>query len=316
MNALFFGTPSIAVPFLDLVASCTRLVAVVTQPDRPVGRNQSVRPSPVKIRAAELGVPVFQPGNPSEIAPDLRALNADAAVVVAYGEMLREDARTAARLGCLNVHFSLLPLYRGAAPVQWALARGETRTGVSLFWIDEGMDTGPMFSQREFPIGPDDDAASLLGHLADAGTCILGEAISEIKEGRIRREPQRGAASLAPALRKEDGRFSIQESAAAIHNKVRAFHLWPKAFTDIQGPSGVSRIAVVKTRMEDALVPSGESKPGTIIRVEPDKGILIQCRDGRIWFETVIPEGKKQLRASDFINGLRLGSGDILPFRN
>jgi methionyl-tRNA formyltransferase len=158
LKTIFFGTPETAVPFLRLLAKETRVVAVVSQPDKPAGRGLEVAPTPVKKAALELGLKVLQPAKPSEIAAELKALGADFGVVVAYGRILKTDVLASTRLGLLNAHFSLLPKYRGAAPVQWALVNGETKTGVSLFWLDEGMDTGPVQDMTETAVGPDEDA--------------------------------------------------------------------------------------------------------------------------------------------------------------
>ena len=315
MRLVFFGTPASAVPFLELLASEKgRVAAVVTQPDRPAGRGLVARPSPVKARALELDIPVLEPGNPSSAAADLKALGADAAVIVAYGRILKRDVLDAFLLGCLNVHFSLLPRLRGAAPVQWALARGETKTGVTLFWLDEGMDMGPIFSQKETAIGQDENAGELLERLTGLGVECVQEALADLVRGDAHREPQKGETSLAPILRKEDGRFSFDESARAIHDKVRGFCLWPKAYILLRLPKGELRLSVLSTaREENSPTPPG--RPGLIVRVGREQGVLIQCRDACLWLRTVCPEGKKPLAAYEFLNGLRLRAGDALPFQ-
>ncbi|MDE1976101.1 MAG: methionyl-tRNA formyltransferase [Elusimicrobia bacterium] len=314
MKIVFFGTPAPAVPFLELLASEKgRVAAVVTQPDRPAGRGLEARPSPVKARALGLGIAVLNPERPSLIAADLKALGADLAVVVAYGRILKEDVLGAFRLGCLNVHFSLLPRLRGAAPVQWALARGEAKTGVTLFWLDEGMDTGPIFSQIETPIGPEENAAELLERLTNLGLGSVREALADLERGGARREPQKGEASLAPLLRKEDGRFSFDETARAVHGKVRGFCLWPRAFVVLRLPKGETKLSVLSAGLEENSPKAGP--PGAIARVGRDGGVLIQCRDACLWLRTVCPEGKKPLAAAEFLNGLRLKAGDALPFQ-
>ena len=174
MRIVFFGTPETAVPFLEEAVRGHEVAAVVSQPDKPAGRGLSVAPTPVKKRALELGLKVLQPARPSDAASELAALNCDLAVVVAYGRILKPDILSAARLGAINVHFSLLPKYRGAAPVQWALVHGESRTGVTIFWLDEGMDTGPVQLVRETQVGPEEDAGALLARLTRIGTEGLG----------------------------------------------------------------------------------------------------------------------------------------------
>lgn len=313
MKILFYGTPQIAVPYLELLSSREQVVAAVTQPDKPAGRALKVQASPVKKRALELGIRVFDPKSPSAIGEDLKGLGPDLAVVVAYGRILKPDALGIPRLGTLNVHYSLLPKYRGAAPVQWALSRGETRTGITIFWLDEGMDTGPVLLARELGIGPEEDAPTLLERLTLSGIGALEEALDEIAAGRLRREPQSGTPSLAPLIKKDDARIRLAQSAGEIHNLVRGMRLWPRAFLDMRPPSPM-RVLVLKTRMEPDSAPAVPASPGKIIRVEPGRGFLVQCAgSSRLWFLTVQPEGKKPVNAADFLNGLRLGAGDFLP---
>ena len=316
MRILFFGTPEHSVAFLELLASRGELVAAVSQPDRPAGRGLREEPTPVKRRALELGIPVLQPGASSQIAEAIRPLHPDLAVAVAYGKILKTDALAVPRLGTLNVHFSLLPKYRGAAPVQWSLARGETRTGVTVFWLDEGMDTGPVFLKRELDIGAEEDAGGLLKRLTSLGLEALGEALAEIEAGRIVREPQSGPASLAPLIRRQDARITFPGPARRIHDLVRGMRLWPRATLDLELPSGPLRVQVLKTRLPEPQDSAGEAPAGTIVRVERGGGFLIQC-DGssRLWLLTVQPQGKKPVTAADFLNGLRLAAGNFLPVK-
>src|SRR3989338_4481625 len=175
MRIIFYGTPEISLPYLDLLARDQKVVGVVAQPDKPAGRKLLLEPGPVKTRAQELGIRIFQPARSSQIVMELRELAPDLAVAVAYGQMLKPDILSIPKLGTLNVHFSLLPKYRGAAPVQWSLARGESRTWVTVFWLDEGMDTGPVFVTRETDTAADDNAATLMGKLQGLGLAALGE---------------------------------------------------------------------------------------------------------------------------------------------
>lgn len=315
MRVLFYGTPPTAVPFLDLLASrADEVVAAVTQPDKAVGRGLKTEPTPVKRRAAELGVPILQPAKSSEVFEAVRGLSPDLAVVVAYGKILKADALAVPRLGTLNVHFSLLPRYRGAAPVQWSLVRGETRTGVTVFWLDEGMDTGPVFLQRETDVGADDDAPSLLEKLTKLGVGALDEVLSEVAAGRIRRDPQRGEASLAPLIRKDDARIFLDRDAAQIHNLVRGMRLWPRAFVDLRASGGLLRVQVLKTALAEGDGRAGEAPVGSLLRVVRGGGFLVQCGSGsRLWFLAVQPEGRKPVPAAEFLNGLRLRAGDLLP---
>lgn len=311
MKTIFYGTPEIAVPFLELLARRTEVVAVVSQPDKPAGRELKIAPTPVKRKAQELGLRLLQPNKPSEIAGELKALGADFALAVAYGRILRADALGAPRLGTLNVHFSLLPAYRGAAPVQWALARGERKSGVTVFWLDEGMDTGPIFIQREVEVSPDDDAPALFDKLKTPSLAALSEAIELIGRREILKVPQSGAASVAPLIKKEDARLSLSFPAEKIHDRVRAFVLWPKAYFEMQGGK---RLIVLKTRLEPARGSAASPRAGTIERIAEDGAVLIECGFGsRLWFLSVQPEGKKPVRPADFLNGLRLKAGDVWP---
>jgi methionyl-tRNA formyltransferase len=308
MKTLFYGTPSIAVPFLEQMAGQTQVVGVVSQPDRPKGRSLETQPTPVAAKARELGLTLHQPEKPSEIAATLKALAPDLAVAVAYGRILKKDILAVPRLGTLNVHFSLLPKYRGAAPVQWALAKGETKTGVTIFWLDEGMDTGPIFVKEEVDIDPEDDAGSLLDKLARRSLAALSETLKAIERREIIKVPQAGASSLAPLIKKDDARISLTQPARDIHNTVRAFSIWPKAFLELEGGK---RLIVLKTGIADS---PGEDAPGRIVSIDRNRGVLVQCGLGsRLWFLSVQPEGKKPVNAVDFINGLRLAAGDFLP---
>lgn len=312
MKTIFFGTPETAVPFLKLLAKRSEVLAVVSQPDRPSGRGLETAPTPVKKAALELGLKVYQPTKPSEIAAELKALGADLAVVVAYGRILRADALAATRLGFMNAHFSLLPKYRGAAPVQWALVRGEKKTGVSLFWLDEGMDTGPVQAMTETPVGPDEDAGELLGRLTALGVDLLDSTLTDLEAGKIERRPQDGAATLAPLIKREDAHIDLSRPAQEIHDLVRGFRLWPRAALEKEGQG---RVLVLKTALAAAGDPPAEGGPGRILLVDRTRGILVSCGSGsRLWFLAVQPEGKKTLNAADFANGLRLAAGGFLPF--
>ncbi|MBI3550732.1 MAG: methionyl-tRNA formyltransferase [Elusimicrobia bacterium] len=310
MKLLFFGTPKIAVPFLQACAARHEVLAAVTKPDSPSGRGLDLAPSPVKAAAAALGIRSIEPQTPSVVAAELTGLGADLAVVVAYGKILKPDVLAATKHGFMNVHFSLLPKYRGAAPIAWSLIRGETRTGVSLFWLDEGMDTGPVQLRREAPIGPDEDAPALAERLTAMGVEAMIAALADVGAGKIIREAQSGDASLAPKLTRKDAAITFDQPAVDIHNRVRGLRGGPRAYFERGGS-----VTVLKTAL-DSSAPTGESRaegvPGAVVRVERNHGVLVQCRLGRLWLVEVQPEGKKQIPAADFVNGLRLKPGDLL----
>jgi methionyl-tRNA formyltransferase len=310
LKSIFFGTPETAVPFLRLLAAKSEIVAVVSQPDRPSGRGLEVSPTPVKSAALELGLKVLQPVKPSDVAAELKALGADFGIVVAYGRILKTDALASTRLGLLNAHFSLLPKFRGAAPVQWSLARGEKKTGVSLFWLDEGMDTGPVQAMLETDIRDDEDAPSLLARLTELGAGLLGAVLQDLEGGKIVRKPQEGVPSAAPLIKREDARVDLSRPAGDIHNLVRGFRSWPRAWLE----SANGKVLVLKTALPEEADPPAGGAPGRILSVGRNKGILVECGSrSRLWFLDVQPEGKKPLNAAEFANGLRLAAGGFLP---
>lgn len=310
MKTIFFGTPETAVPFLRLLAAKTEVLAVVSQPDKPAGRGLAVSPTPVKAAALELGLKVLQPAKPSESAAELKALGADFGVVVAYGRILRTDALGSTRLGLLNAHFSLLPKYRGAAPVQWSLVRGEARTGVSLFWLDEGMDTGPIQAVTETDILPGDDAPALLARLTGLGVELLDSVLADLASGKVVRRPQEGEPSAAPLIEREDARIGLDLTADQIHNKVRGFRSWPRAWLELAS----GKLLVLKTALPEPGDAPAQGVPGRLLSVGRTKGILVECSSrSRLWFLEVQPEGKKPLNAAEFANGLRLAAGGLLP---
>jgi methionyl-tRNA formyltransferase len=312
MKTIFMGTPDTAVPFLRLLAARTDVVAVVSQPDRPAGRGLGVAQTPVKAAATGLGLRVLQPDRPSDVRAELSALSPDLAVVVAYGRLLKRDILEVPRMGTLNAHFSLLPRLRGAAPVQWALARGESKTGVSLFWLDEGMDTGPVQAMRAVAVDPDEDAGALLARLTTLGVEMLDAELERLARGEVVRSAQDGAPTMAPLIKREDARLNLARPAAEIHDLVRGFRLWPRAYLE---KTGSPRLQVLLTARAGDVDPPAQGRPGLILAVVRDRGILVECGSrSRLWFLSVQPEGKKTLNAADFANGLRLAAGGFLPF--
>lgn len=303
LNTVFFGTPAIAVPFLERLASLTRVRGVVTAPDRPVGRGYALTPPAVKTAAQKLGLAVLQPTSPKEL--DLTAAFGplDVGVVVAYGYLLPPAVFNAPRHGLVNAHFSLVPKYRGAGPIQWALIRGETETGVSLFRIEKGLDTGPVFLQKTVPILPDDNAAALRERLTAAGVELLGDFVRKIGSGPWAPTPQTGEWTEAPLLKKEDGRiFWDRHSAREILNLVRGTYEWPGATARVGGVR--LKIRAGETR------PHGNGRPGEIVAVEKGRGFLVKCVSDSLLVTRVQPEGKREMDAESYWNGARLAVGD------
>src|SRR5215831_14112559 len=240
LTVVFCGTPRFAVPTLDrLIEAGLRVPLVVTQPDKPRGRGMEMSFSPVKQRALELGIPVAQPEKiktNEQFRKQLAELRAEAIIVVGYGRIIPQWMIEMPALGNLNVHASLLPKYRGAAPMQWAIARGETVTGVTTMRIDAGLDTGDILQQKEFPIAPEDTAEMLAPRLADVGSKLMVETLHGLEAGTVIARPQdHSQSSLAPILKKEDGLIDFGRTAREISHRLRGFQPWPGAFTSFRG---------------------------------------------------------------------------------
>jgi len=311
LRIVFLGTPEIACGFLSRIAASDHEIAgVISQPDRPVGRGLKLCCAPVSALAEKLCYKIFKPSSKQELHDVLSELKPDLAVVVAYGRLIPARTLALARLGFLNVHFSLLPKYRGAAPVQWTLLNGEKTTGVTLFWLDEGMDTGPVFLRREEPVLESDDAASLFARLSDSGAALLAEGLEKISAGGILRVPQTGEASAAPKLTPAMALLDFSLPAAALLNKVRGLSCGPRPrfIMDLQGRKVL--VQVLSAAAADAPVKDGPA--GTVLSIEPGGGFIVRCGVGGLLVKTVKPEGKKEMPGSDFLNGLRLRPGDAL----
>lgn len=298
-----------AVPFLKLLKETTDLCAVVTQPDRPCGRGLKLSPSPVKLCAQELGVPVFSPKAPAEITAPMLALAPDLGVAVAYGRILKKDFLTVPRLGFLNVHFSLLPAYRGAAPVQWSLIKGETETGVTVFWLDEGMDTGPVLLRKTLAISPDDNAATLMERLVTLGLEALRESMALVSGGQPPRAPQEGEASYAALLDSSLSRIDFNRSSREAHNIVRGLALGPCARINFPSEEKSLSVQLLRTSLENCDY-SSSLPPGSITRVERGRGFYVKCIDSELLVLEVRPEGKRTMSGWDFLNGFKLKAGD------
>ena len=312
MRTVFFGTPDIAVPALRALASSTDLVGVVCQPDRPAGRGLEITEPAVKRAARDLGVLVHQPvkvktGNLDEW---LRDLSADVAVVLAYGRILPEAVLAAPKHGCMNLHASLLPLYRGAAPIQWALIRGETETGFSLMQMDAGLDTGPVFCERRLPILPEDDAGTLAARLSELGALVIVEDLPRAVRGELSPVPQDSSrATLAPPLTRDHGRLDFGADAAAVVNLVRGLSPRPGATTVL----GDRTLKILAARVG----PSGPAvgAPGTVVRADKG-GLWIAARSGTVELLRAQLEGKKPMSGPDLVNGRALRLGDVLGTRS
>jgi methionyl-tRNA formyltransferase len=301
LKLVFCGTPQFAVPTLEkLVDSGFHIDLVVTQPDRPKGRGLEVVPPPVKESAKKLNLPITQPDkikNNEEFRAQLTALKPDAIIVVGYGRLIPQWMLDLPPLGNINLHASLLPKYRGAAPIQWAIANGETITGVTTMRLDVGLDTGDILLQRQSPISPDDTSETLSPRLATLGADLVVETLHGLQQGSIHPHPQNPAhATLAPILKKEDGLIDFSRPAGEILNRIRGFQPWPGAYTIFRGRN----LQVWKAK------PAGLSIPPAELHVEADR-LLAGCgRNTALELVEVQLEGKKRMPARDFIHGYRV----------
>lgn len=303
MRIVFMGTPGFAVPTLDaLVAGGDEVVLVVTQPDRPKGRGQALHPPPVKIRALELGIPILQPlkvRDPEALAA-IEASRPDLIVVVAFGQILPRALLEMPPYGCINVHASLLPRYRGAAPINWCIIEGETETGVTTMQMDVGLDTGDMLLKKRVSIGPDETAGELHDRLMVLGAEAMVETLDLLKRGELSPEKQDDSLSTyAPMLKKETGLVDWTMPAERVRNLVRGVDPWPGAYTWFEG----GMLKLFSPRLG-----TGSGAPGTILAATP-AGIEIACGDGSVIFREVQTEGKRRMDAASFCAGHRIPPG-------
>lgn len=303
MRIVFLGTPEFALPIVEACRRAGELLLAVAQPDKPVGRHQELQEPPVKRWGREHGIAVEQPAKVKQgrLAAVLAAATPDVAVVAAYGRILPADALAVPKHGCLNVHASLLPELRGAAPAQWAVARGYRETGVTIMQVDEGLDTGDIRLQRKLAIEPRETGESLLGRLARLGASALEEALQLLARGELPRVPQDHArATLAPLLAREDGRVDWAKTAFELDARRRGFTPWPGAWTTLGG-------AVLKIHAARPFAVQGGG-PGELLQ-----GTAVACGGDTAWeLQEVQPEGKKRMPAGAWLQGARLGRGTRL----
>jgi methionyl-tRNA formyltransferase len=283
-------------------------VGVVSQPDKPAGRGLELAAPPVKVRAQELGLPVVQPTKlrTGEFEAWVREQRVDVAVVVAYGRILPSDVLAGPKLGCVNVHASLLPKYRGAAPIAWAVVHGETETGITLMKLDEGMDTGPTFARSATPIGADETAGQLSERLAIMGAHAVTEYLPRYIAGACTlTEQDHAAATAARPLEKTDGRIDWSKSAARVHDHVRGMNPWPGAHTTLRG----RMLKVDSTRVVER--EGSRAVPGTAVMVDKSR-VVVACGEGALELVTVKPEGKRAMAAAEWAQGRGIAEGDLM----
>jgi len=314
------GTPDFAVPSLRvLLEEGYEICAVVTQPDRPKGRKRELAPPPVKLEAMAHGIPVLQPEKlrTSDTVAEIERLRPDLIVTAAYGQILPKKVLDIPRLGCINVHGSLLPKYRGGAPIQHAIMNGESVTGVTIMYMAEGMDTGDMISKVEVPILPEDDTGTLFGKLSAAGAELLRQTVPQLAEGRVQAVPQNHEeATYAPNLKREDECIRWERTAVQIFNQVRALSPQPGAFTYWNGEVLKIRACANPAVRHGSVRPSSAAeapglRPGTVLQCL-DEGIEVMTGEGTLWITILQPAGKKPMDTSQFLRGSRLPAGTVL----
>ncbi|AGB40848.1 methionyl-tRNA formyltransferase [Halobacteroides halobius DSM 5150] len=312
MEVVFMGTPDFAVPCLDALcqSEVANLIGVVSQPDRKRGRGQKRQPTPVKKKALEYDIEVFQPQKvTSEEGIDkLKEWDPDLIVVVAYGQILGTEVLNLPQKGCVNVHASLLPQYRGAAPIHRAIINGDQKTGITTMYMDEGMDTGDMILTKEVTITDQDTVGSLHDKLATTGANLLITTLKEIEAGTAPRKKQNdGQATYAPKIKKEEGEINWNQEAKEIWNLIRGMNPWPGAYTYINGERLKLWASQVYSKDQ-----SKEMIPGTIIKTDTEEGIIVQTGQGQLLLTKVQPASKQRMSATDYLLGYDLQEGTKL----
>jgi methionyl-tRNA formyltransferase len=308
VRVVFMGSPEFAVPSLRALAAHHEVALVVSQPDKPAGRGGKLAAPAVKLAAEELGLPVVQPrsARTGELREALVGTGAELAVVVAYGKILPKAVLEALPRGCVNVHGSILPAYRGAAPVQWAVIRGEAETGVTIMQLDEGMDTGPALLERRVAIEPEETAGELLARLAPIGAAALLEALEGLAAGTLAPVPQDHArATHAPMLTKADGAIDFAQPAAAVAARIRGVDPWPGAYAQLRGET----VKLFRARAEgEGVAPAA---PGTVVAIDA-AGAHVACGGGAVAIRELQAPGRKRLTAAQFAAGRGIAIGDVL----
>ncbi len=319
MRLVYYGTPALAVPPLRrLVQDGRAPLLVVTRPDRPKGRGLATGPSPVKEAASSLGLEVATParaGAPAEIER-IRALAPDLIVLTAYGQILPPALLAVPRLGALNVHFSLLPRHRGAAPIQAAILEGDRETGVSTMWMTEGLDEGPVFLSLSVPIGESEDAGALAARLAEVGAASLSETLDRVGRGEmVRAEQDAARATVTRKLGAADARLQPEEPPEALVRRVRAFAPEPGAYFLLGTPEAPAAERLLVLEAATGSSAPREEPPGTVLAVDRARGVEIALPAGSLWLKRVKPAGRRAMDGAEYANGRRLRAGSRLPLQ-
>lgn len=303
MNVVFMGTPDFAVPSLENIAKVHNVQAVFTQPDKPVGRKMVLTPPDVKVCAEKLGIPVYQPVKlkDSDSYEIIKELNPDVIVVVAYGQILPENILNIPKYGCINVHGSLLPKYRGAAPIQWSVLNGDKVTGVTTMYMEKGLDTGDILETKEYEIGINDTAGEVFDTLAEMGGKLILDTLEKAEKGQLHPIKQDNSkSSYAKMLDKSMCNIDFSKTNLQVHNQVRGLSPWPVASTKLNGKV----LKIFETRLAE-----GKGKPGEILNTNP---LTIACGEGAVVVNTVQLQGKKKMDSKAFLQGHKLEKGTVI----
>ncbi len=306
MNVVFMGTPEFAVPSLKyLNESKHNIVTVVTQTDKPKGRKGRPCPPPVKSVALDAGFHIIQPGNVNDefVIDKLKELNPDVIVVVAFGQKISSRILDLPKYKCVNIHASLLPKYRGAAPINWAIINGEEETGITTIFMSDRMDAGEIITQKSLKIDPEETSGELAERLSNLGAETLIDSLKQIETGNVRNIQQdEDLVSLAPKIKKVDGLINWDQDEKRIHDFVRGMSPWPAAYTSLTRNNSKERLIILRTERNDSDVAEDLTTPGTIMEVS-NRGIKTATKNGSIWIKEVKPEGKRMMSAAAFSRG-------------
>lgn len=303
-NIIFIGTPDFAVPSLNkLIESNYNIITVITQPDKKVGRKQELIYSPIKKVALEHNIPLLQPQKVKEITKEIKKLQPDIIITAAYGQIIPKDILNIPKFGCINIHGSLLPKYRGASPIQYAILKGEKKTGITIMEMDEKMDEGDIITQKDIEIKNTDTSLSLHDKLSILGANLLLETLPKIFDNKVKCSPQNHSkATYTKILKKSDGKIDWNMSADEIDNMVRAFYPWPGTYAELRilnQESGIKRLKIIKAGVYKI---SNELKPGSVFKAQ-DENLAIKCNKNALILEKVQLEGKKEMLGKEFLRG-------------
>lgn len=308
MNIIFFGTANISKIFLENIDKKHKVLAVVTMPDKPVSRGQQLKMPAVKIYAVENNIPCIQVEKfTEEIQEQIKTYNADIGVIVSFGKIIPEKIFSLPKMGCFNVHFSLLPQYRGASPVQQALIDGQTKTGVTTFYIDKGLDSGNVILQDCLDISQDDTACTLFEKFIPLGISVMNRTLEMLDNGQCLAKQQTGTPTFCSTFKKENGKINWNKSAKEIKNLFKGLFLWPGLFTTVcDGKMSGKLLKIIDCK----IIQDNSSAPvGSIISIEKGNGFIVKCGEDALLITRVQPESKSQMTACDFLNGSGLNIG-------